>query len=102
MSIKIKSDRDLYDFLENKDKNIIIKFSASWCFPCKKIQPFFDNLAYHKKDKFMCATVDIDNCKSASGKFSIITLPTFILFVKGKPYKTVKGANSVALKGLFS
>jgi thioredoxin 1 len=50
------------DKLENKSSPLIIKFSAVWCGPCKKIQPIVDN--YHpicEQKNIEFIEIDIDD-----------------------------------------
>ena len=41
--------------------NIIIKFTASWCGPCKKIKVLCDELFQKTSENTTCFNLDIDN-----------------------------------------
>ena len=60
---KIILDRDMYDSLleEHASDNVtmIFKFGASWCGPCKRIEPHYEEYA-KQADTTECYHMDID------------------------------------------
>ena len=71
------------------NKYILIKASASWCNPCKKIETPFNNLINNKLDKKVKVMyVDVDDDDEIVNLFKITKLPTFISIVKGKVANT--------------
>lgn len=71
---------------------VIIKFSASWCPPCKAWSPIIRSVAAEKKityknDKethLVVIEVDIDRYKALAAEFNIKTIPTAFYFAKGE------------------
>ena len=64
---------------------ILIKASATWCKPCKKIETPFTNLIKNKlDDKVKVMYVDVDTDDDVVKLFNINKVPTFISIVKGK------------------
>lgn len=98
--IELETRDDLITYLKsNKYEYVILKFSADWCKPCKKIAPFIDSLINEKiehfnkkgiKDKFIFITVDVDEC--------------FDLYAFLKKKKMINGIPSIFLysKNLYS
>ena len=78
--------------MENILKNnkfILIKASAAWCNPCKKIANPFTNLIKNKlDDNVKVMYVDVDNHDDVVNLFNINKVPTFISIVKGKVANT--------------
>lgn len=70
---------------------VVIDFSASWCGPCKRVFPQYQQLAQkYQKVKFF--KVDVDESPEISNKFKVRSLPTFV-FIKNKSVvDSVKGA----------
>lgn len=62
---------------------IIVKFYLPGCGPCKSTEADFEMLAKKYQDQAMFVTLDVTKFDIAD-KYSIKTVPTFILFNKNK------------------
>jgi thiol-disulfide isomerase/thioredoxin len=68
----LETREDLTFFLKNTPyEYVVLKFSADWCKPCKKVKPIIDGLINEKtkkfeaqgaKNKFIFVSVDVDEC----------------------------------------
>ncbi len=67
------------------DKIVLVDFFASWCGPCKLQGPIIEELAAEMSDKAKIGKMDVDGNPRTAGKFSIMSIPTIIIFKKGKP-----------------
>ena len=68
-----------------KDK-IVVDFFATWCGPCKMLGPVFEELSTEINDiKFI--KVDIDEHEDLCRKYKVMSVPTLIVFDKGKEVK---------------
>lgn len=56
------SDRDeFYHLIKNMNPGIIvIKFTADWCGPCKKVKPYVTEKMKNLPDNAMCLNIDVD------------------------------------------
>lgn len=57
--------KNMNQFLEIWRKNpgvIIMKFGATWCGPCKQIEPLVHECIGKMPDNVQCAIIDIDEC----------------------------------------
>ncbi|KAL7720254.1 Thioredoxin-1 [Entamoeba marina] len=71
---------------------VIVDFFATWCGPCKMIAPYFEELAsQHPTIKFV--KVDVDQGQGIAQKYSVRSMPTFILFKNGNEVDRFSGAN---------
>ncbi len=59
-------------------KPTIIDFNASWCAPCKHMEPIFRKLANEYGDKYNFVSIDIDENKELADKYNIQSIPAFI------------------------
>lgn len=76
----IITELDRHSFMETIKNNnglFIVKFTATWCGPCKKIAPFVDEQFKNTPDIVTCANIDVDR--------------NFDLFAFLKSKKMVKG-----------
>lgn len=83
--IKTPDDTNGMEKILKKNKFILIKASATWCNPCKKIEIPFSKLVDEKlDDNIKVMYVDVDDDDDISTLFNITKLPTFVSIVKGK------------------
>lgn len=68
---------------------------ADWCGPCKTIAPVFSKLASeHTRPRAVTfVKVDVDSQRDISSKYSVRSMPTFMIFRNGEVINTIKGAD---------
>ena len=65
------------------DKTTFIDFGAQWCGPCKQLKPFFyKESKKHKDCNFL--TIDVDDNEDVADYYKITTVPSVLVFRKGK------------------
>lgn len=77
-------------------KTVIVDFWAEWCGPCKMVAPVLDEIAGENKDKITIAKLDIDANQRTAQEYSVMSIPTMIVFQGGKPVKQIVGARPKA------
>lgn len=112
--INLNTRIDIKHFLNSekaKHKNILIKFSAVWCGPCKhmnnniydSIQNIMNNTETNyiskksidiikKKKEIIIIDVDVDKYSDISSYFKIRSLPTIITFYNGERNNVMTGS----------
>ncbi|MBY0485874.1 MAG: thioredoxin fold domain-containing protein, partial [Flavobacteriaceae bacterium] len=73
-----------FDKLIKSDKKIIINFSAKWCAPCKKMEPYLLKMQEELKDKISLIRLDADENKSLLESMKIEGLPVILIYENGK------------------
>ena len=96
----IKTKSDLNNYLKNY-KFIVMKFTASWCGPCKQINPSFENYFMQLPEDFICIIVDIDEGKSLANALRVKSVPTIMNYIEGVCKDITVGANEDALFSFF-
>lgn len=59
----------------------IIRFTASWCAPCRALKPVIDNLQKEDTSNISWETIDIDVLPETASAHEIRSVPT-VVFVK--------------------
>ena len=70
---------------------VVVEFGAEWCGPCKRLEPELVKLAGEWKDKIKIMHVNVDENLDLSTQFQIMSVPTTILFLKGKEVQRLIG-----------
>lgn len=74
------------------DIPVIVDFWATWCPPCKILAPVFEELAGEYEGKMKFAKLDTDEVRAVAQKYSIMSIPTLIVFKGGKEVERMVGA----------
>lgn len=77
----------------NAEKPVIIDFYADWCGPCKMMSPIIDNIA-EEIENIKVGKINVDEAQDLAVKYSVMSIPTIIIFKDGKPYKKFVGVTS--------
>lgn len=85
MEYTITKDNFEEKVLNNK-KTVLIDFWASWCGPCKMLSPIVSEIAEENSD-IDVGKINVDEEAELSLEFSIISIPTLIVFKDGKAVK---------------
>ena len=78
----------------SKNKPVLVDFYADWCGPCKMQGPIVDEVAEEVKDKAVVGKVNIDEAGDLASSYSVMSIPTLILFKDGEVKETLSGMNS--------
>lgn len=94
MATIITYDQLVQHSKENPNKLLVLKFSATWCAPCKAIVPFveylkteYPNVEFHSYD------IEDDETMNITEQFEIAKVPSFIYFKNGIACDTIIGTN---------
>ena len=79
------------EVLDNK-KLVMVDFWAEWCGPCKAMEPIVGEVEKELKDKVSVAKINIEKEEKLSNQYSIMSIPTFLFFKKGKVVEQISGA----------
>ncbi len=70
---------------------VLIDFTADWCGPCKTVAPEVEAVARELEGKAKVVKIDIDKSKRIAASLRIQAVPTFMVFMKGRPVAADQG-----------
>lgn len=86
------TDENFESEVLKSDKPVLVDFWAEWCGPCKMIAPAIVELASEYEGKAKIAKLDVDNNQIIAGKFNIRSIPTLLIFKRGRVVEQIVGA----------
>jgi len=96
------SNIDLQQKINNGDK-IILKLGASWCGPCKMLNPIFEKVATENKSEVQMYSMDVDLNREVVMSLGVRSIPTIKIFNAGKVIDTKVGVlNESQINGLVT
>ncbi len=63
---------------------LLVDFSAEWCGPCKMMPPILQEVKKKIGDPLTIIKMDVDRNPQTARQYGIQSVPTLILFQKGK------------------
>ncbi|ODV61800.1 thioredoxin-domain-containing protein [Ascoidea rubescens DSM 1968] len=80
-------NKSFNDLVVKSGKYSFVKFYASWCGHCKKLEPIFDELSdvYKNTDEIQIIKIDADKNSKIGKKYGIESYPTLKLFKPNDP-----------------
>jgi len=72
----------------------LVDFWAEWCGPCKMMDGPLDELAGENTGKLNVAKLNVDENPSTMGAYSVMSIPTLIVFQNGEEKRRLVGARS--------
>ncbi len=85
----------------NNGEHFIVELWGTWCAPCKIMKPIFEKVASQNTTRIGMYTMDVDSNREAAFSLNVRSIPTTIMFNKGKVLGTKVGVlNEVQINEL--
>jgi len=80
---------------------VIVKVSAEWCGPCKRIESDVSNIRKSLDDKIKYIALDVEEHDEICDLYDVTRVPTFLNFIKGEKMDVHVGANIEKIQSFF-
>lgn len=78
--------------VERSKSLTIVDFSATWCPPCRLLEPILDEIATERGSSLKVATIDTDQNIRTTVRFNVRSVPTLLFFKNGQVVDRIVGA----------
>jgi thioredoxin 1 len=92
MALKSVADASFDQDVLQSDLPVVVDFWATWSAPCRLVLPSLEAIAAENEATIEIVTLDTDQNPASTAKYSVMTLPTLIVFQGGRVVQTIVGA----------
>src|SRR5688572_21411084 len=92
MKLQQVTEQDFENEVLVSELPVLVEFGATWCGPCKVVEPELVALSQEYSGRAKVVTVDIDQSPFLARQLGIQSVPTFLVFHQGRPVSGKAGA----------
>lgn len=70
---------------------VLVDFYATWCEPCKWVEPILNDVIKNFKGKIILQKIDIDLDAAMAREHHVLSVPTLVLFKNEKEVWRMRG-----------
>lgn len=85
------SDNQFQEEVIESKVPVLVDFWASWCGPCRMVAPVLEEMAQDYHDRLKVVKVNVDENPDTASRYSVMSIPTMILFKNGEVLETLVG-----------
>ena len=89
--VKYVTESDFQDEVIGAELPVLVDFTATWCQPCKMIDPIVKQLAGEWDGKVKVVKLDADQNPNIMMQYGVMGIPTLMLFKGGDVKERITG-----------
>ncbi|RSS82898.1 co-chaperone YbbN [Streptomyces sp. WAC06614] len=82
------------EVLAERDRPVLVEFTADWCGPCRQLAPVLSALAADQADRLKIVQIDVDHNPEVTLRHGVLSAPTMIVFQGGEPVRSMVGTRT--------
>jgi thioredoxin 1 len=91
-NLTVRLTEENFERLSSSGRPMFVDFWATWCGPCRVMEPVIEKLAVKYSDRVLFGKVNVDEEMNISSRYEVFSIPTFMIFKDGQPMDAVIGA----------
>ncbi len=85
-------DHNFQRLISKNDLPVVVDFWADWCGPCQQFAPIYSQIAGEMKTRAIFVKLDTQTNQQTAGQWQIRSIPTLMIFHRGKEMARLSGA----------
>jgi thioredoxin 1 len=78
------SNTETFGAIIKGDKPVLVDFFATWCGPCKMMQPILEQVSSQLGDQVRIVKIDVDRNQQLAAQLQVSSVPTLAIFKNGE------------------
>ena len=84
MAVIQMTDDQFEEVVLKSELPVIVDFGATWCGPCKKVEPIVEEISEEYAGKMIAVKCDVEDCSGTAAKYGIMNIPSVLYFKGGQ------------------